>query len=128
MTNSKFVIDVLSSNTNDIDERDKFALYRRLASLRQYVQIDPVDRVAKVFLLTGAGDGLFKVGSAHNVLMWDSIGFTLRMSLIFKGVKPGASPRSLEQSKLEIRSPSSLNRSIWQATPADSPLDRRGYR
>ena len=41
VSDPKLIIEVLSPSTRGYDKRDKFILYRTLASLREYVLIDP---------------------------------------------------------------------------------------
>jgi len=49
------VVEVLSPSTGNYDRGLKFALYRRLASLKEYVLIDPETRRVEAFRLTEAG-------------------------------------------------------------------------
>lgn len=51
------LLEVLSPNTAAYDRGDKFAAYRRLPSLREYVLIDPQSRRCDVFRL--GDDGLW---------------------------------------------------------------------
>jgi Uma2 family endonuclease len=41
ITNPALLVEVLSPSTRDFDQGDKFARYRRLPSLQEYVMIDP---------------------------------------------------------------------------------------
>jgi Uma2 family endonuclease len=45
----KLVIEVLSPSTGDYDRGEKFAMYRKIAELQEYVLIDPELRTADVF-------------------------------------------------------------------------------
>ena len=86
----KLVIEVLSPSTKGYDRRDKFILYRSLASLRQYVLIDPVDRRVEVFTPAGADAWTLVDQSNAEELTLSSIGLALPMQAVFKGVEPGA--------------------------------------
>ena len=48
------VIEVMSPSTRDYDRGDKFAVYRQLASLREYVLIDPNEYAVDVFRLNAS--------------------------------------------------------------------------
>jgi len=61
-------------------------LYRTLASLREYVLIDPVNRQVEVFTLAEAGSWLLTDQSAVGVLTLQSIDLTLPFERLFKGV------------------------------------------
>jgi Uma2 family endonuclease len=82
----KLVIEVLSPSTKGYDKRDKFILYRTLASLREYVLIDPAKRQVEVFTLAGAGTWLLTEQTQANDLTLASIDCKLPMSLVFKGL------------------------------------------
>lgn len=95
ITDPKLVVEVLSPSTSGYDKRDKFALYRTLPSLREYALIDPATRQVEVFTKaqTGtaeAGAWWFTDQSKAETLMLDSIGLTLPMEAVFKGVEPAA--------------------------------------
>ena len=49
------LVEVLSPNTAAYDRGDKFAAYRQIPSLREYVLIDPQSRRCDVFRLQGDG-------------------------------------------------------------------------
>ena len=80
------IVEVLSPSTKGYDKRDKFILYRTLASLREYVLIDPVNRQVEVFTLAEAGSWLLTDQSAVGVLTLQSIDLTLPFERLFKGV------------------------------------------
>ena len=81
------VIEVLSPAAKGYDKRDKFTLYRTLASLREYVLIDPRDRRVEVFTLAGADSWTLVDQSLGTVLTLGSIGLALPMEAVFKGVE-----------------------------------------
>lgn len=90
VTDPKLVIEVLSPGTKGYDKRDKFILYRTLASLREYVLIDPAQRQVEVFTLAEAGTWLLTDQTRAEVLTLASIDFTLPMAAVFKGVEAAA--------------------------------------
>jgi Uma2 family endonuclease len=86
ISDPKLIIEVLSPNTKGYDKRDKFILYRTLASLREYVLIDPVNRQVEVFTLADAGAWLLTDQTTAVELTLASIDCKLPMELVFKGV------------------------------------------
>jgi Uma2 family endonuclease len=90
ISDPKLVIEVLSPSTKGYDKRDKFILYRTLASLREYVLIDPAKRQVEVFTLAGAGTWLLTEQTLANDLTLASIDCKLPMGLVFKGLEGDA--------------------------------------
>lgn len=90
VTDPKVVIEVLSPSTKGYDKREKFILYRTLASLREYVLIDPVKRELEVFTLNEAGAWLLTDQTGAPELVLTSIDCRLPMGLVFKGVESEA--------------------------------------
>lgn len=87
ITDPKLVIEVLSPSTKGYDKRDKFILYRTLASLREYVLIDPAKRQVEVFTLADAGAWLLTDQTNAGELTLSSIDCKLPLELVFKGVE-----------------------------------------
>lgn len=85
VTDPKLVIEVLSPSTQGYDRRNKFALYRRLPSLQEYVLIDPATREVEVFNLTANGWLLSEQTGTPDLLL-ASIGAQVPMGIVFKGV------------------------------------------
>jgi Uma2 family endonuclease len=90
VTDAKLIVEVLSPGTRGYDQRDKFVLYRTLASLREYVLIDPTKRQVEVFALADGGAWLLTDQTTADVLSLASIGCTISMALVFKGVESEA--------------------------------------
>jgi Uma2 family endonuclease len=86
VTDPKLIIEVLSPRTGGYDKRDKFILYRTLASLREYVLIDSLKRQVEVFTLADGGSWLLTDQTNFGVLSLSSINLKLDMELVFKGV------------------------------------------
>jgi Uma2 family endonuclease len=80
------VVEVLSASTQAYDRSKKFAMYRQLASLREYALIDPESRRVEVF--RPAEDGNWKLFdmSDDDVLVLESVGCTLPLRAVFKGM------------------------------------------
>jgi Uma2 family endonuclease len=86
------VVEVLSDSTQAYDRGLKFAAYRQLASLREYLLIDPDARRVEVFRRNERG--LFELhdqtGRAEMHL--DSVDFRLPLSALFEGLDEAAPP------------------------------------
>ncbi len=87
VTDPRLIIEVLSPGTQGGDKRDKFTLYRTLASLREYVLVDPARRQAEVFTLAQAGAWLPADQTQAGALWLSSIDCKLPMASVFKGVQ-----------------------------------------
>ena len=90
VTDPKLIIEVLSPSTRGYDKRDKFILYRTLASLREYALIDPAMRQVEVFTRAEGGTWTLTDQTAADVLTLASIDCKLAMELVFKGVESEA--------------------------------------
>ena len=80
------VIEVVSPSTETYDRSQKFALYRRLASLKEYVLVNPESRRVEAFV-RGA-DGLFVLHdmSEDAAISFRSIGIDVPAAAVFQGV------------------------------------------
>ena len=80
------VVEVLSPATEGYDRGQKFALYRRLASLREYVLIHPDTRRIESF--TRGADGLFVLHdmSESGALQLRSLEISLSSEALFAGL------------------------------------------
>lgn len=80
------VAEVLSPSTQAYDRSQKFALYRRLPSLKEYLLIDPDNRRAEAFRINA--DGLFVLHdmSESETLELASIGCKIAMADVFDGI------------------------------------------
>lgn len=86
----KLVIEVLSPSTQAYDRSKKFALYRQLASLQEYLLIDPDTRRAESFTRSPQGEWVLNDMSDDRTMLIASIGCTVSMSDVFAGVDPAA--------------------------------------
>lgn len=80
------VIEVLSPTTQAYDRSQKFALYRRLASLKEYALVDPETRRIEVFRVGADGLWVLHDMSESVVLTLTSVGFEMTLSDVFEGV------------------------------------------
>jgi Uma2 family endonuclease len=87
VSDPKLIIEVLSPSTRGYDKRDKFILYRTLASLREYVLIDPSKRQVEVFKFAEGGTWTLTDQTTAEMLTLTSIDCRLPISLVFKGVE-----------------------------------------
>ena len=80
------VVEVLSNSTQAYDRGVKFAMYRRLQSLREYLLIDPDTRLIEIY--RKGVDGRFTLFdyTAEESFPLPSIGCELRREEIFEGV------------------------------------------
>ena len=82
------VVEVLSPSTQAWDRGQKFAWYRRLASLREYLLVDPDTR--EVSLFRRGDQGLFTLHDLTGAPAVElaSIGCTLAADAVFDGLEP----------------------------------------
>lgn len=83
----KLIIEVLSPSTKGYDKREKFIPYRTLASLREYVLIDPTKREVEVFTVAEGGDWTLTDQTTADALTLSNLDFTLSKDLVFKGIE-----------------------------------------
>ncbi|AKJ26847.1 Uma2 family endonuclease [Caldimonas brevitalea] len=81
------IVEVLSPTTQRYDRSEKFAIYRKLSALREYVLIDPETRRAEVFRPQADGSCMYFDMTEHGRLVLESIGFELPLGLVFKGME-----------------------------------------
>ncbi len=86
----KLVIEVLSPSTHAYDRGLKFAVYRRLPSLLEFVLIDPDTRRVEAFRRNAQGQWVLFDMSDGPVFETASIGCTIDMVDVFDGVDPPA--------------------------------------
>ncbi len=90
--NPKAIIEVLSNSTQAFDRGLKFAAYRQIGSLAEYVLVDPDTRSVEVFRRNERG--LFELHdqTAAPELHLVSVGLRLAMAEVFDGVEGTGSP------------------------------------
>lgn len=77
------VIEVTSPSTSDYDHGTKFAHYRRLASLAQYVMIDPVNRTVESYLRNTDGSWQLSEAVTGAQITFSPIELTLAVADVF---------------------------------------------
>lgn len=86
----KLVIEVLSPSTQAYDRGLKFAVYRRLPSLLEYILVDPDARRVEGFRRNEQGQWVLYDMSEGPALEAASIGCTVPLDQVFDGVDPAA--------------------------------------
>jgi len=84
----KLVIEVLSPSTQAYDRSQKFALYRRIPALMEYVLVDPDTRRVEAFRRNAAGEWVLHDMSDDEVLVATSLGLSVPMADVFAGIDP----------------------------------------
>lgn len=86
-TEPVLVIEVLSPSTQRYDRREKFAIYRKLSSLREYVLIDPDTRGVEVYRPHADGTATFVDMTDQGMLVLESVGCRMALEALFKGME-----------------------------------------
>ena len=84
------VIEVLSPSTQAYDRSQKFALYRRLASLKEYILIDPETLRIEGFRREPDDRWVLADMSQDAVMNCASVGCTVPLAQVFEGIHPDA--------------------------------------
>lgn len=84
----KLVIEVLLPSTQVYDRSKKFALYRRLESLQEYILVDPDTRRVEGFHRNAEGLWVLHDMSDGDTLEAASLGLRVPMSEVFAGIEP----------------------------------------
>lgn len=87
------VVEVLSPSTQAYDRGQKFALYRRMPSLKEYVLIDPDIRSAEAFRLNAEGLFVLHDMTTAETLELASVGCRIAMADVFEGVEADSQAR-----------------------------------
>lgn len=82
------VVEVLSPSTQAYDRSQKFALYRRVASLQEYILVDPDTRRVEAFRREPDGRWVFDDMSQSEALSAPSVGCRVALEKVFAGVDP----------------------------------------
>ncbi len=84
----KQIIEVLSPSTQAYDRSAKFALYRRLVSLQEYILIDPETKRIDAFRRNELGQWVLFDMSQDETLECASIACSVPMAQVFEGMSP----------------------------------------
>jgi Uma2 family endonuclease len=82
------VVEVLSPSTAAFDRGDKFADYRLLPSLREYLLLDPGKRRSDLYRKGNDGLWVLHPFSTDEAVRLESVGLTLEAPLLWEGVGP----------------------------------------
>jgi Uma2 family endonuclease len=80
------VIEVLSPSTQAYDRSQKFALYRRIASLQEYLLVDPDTRRVEAFCRNAEDQWVLNDMSETDTLHAASLGIAVPMAEVFAGM------------------------------------------
>jgi Uma2 family endonuclease len=80
------VVEVLSPTTQAYDRSQKFALYRRLESLREYLLVDPETRRVEAFRVGAQGQWVLADMSESTELVLPCIDARIPMAQVFEGL------------------------------------------
>jgi Uma2 family endonuclease len=80
------VVEVLSPTTQSYDRSQKFALYRRLASLKEYLLVDPDSRRVEAFRRNQSDQWVLHDMSEGEMLEVACLAATMPMAQVFEGV------------------------------------------
>lgn len=80
------VVEVLSPSTQSYDRSQKFALYRRIAALREYVLIDPDARRVEAFRRGAGGEWTFHDMSDDEALHVACVDCRIPLAEVFAGI------------------------------------------
>lgn len=95
---AKLVIEVLSSSTAEYDRGQKFADYRLLPSLREYVTIDSRAQQAVVYRRNDDGIWEFHPAQAGLAITLETVALTLELDAIYEGTDvPASQERPAEE-------------------------------
>ena len=84
------IAEVLSDSTQVFDRGLKFAAYRQIDDLREYVLIEPDTRRVEVYRLNERQNFELHDQTGHSELVLDSVGLRLSMDELFDGIEPDA--------------------------------------
>ncbi|MEE4359106.1 MAG: Uma2 family endonuclease [Desulfococcaceae bacterium] len=87
ITNPKVIIEVLSESTRNYDRGNKFAAYRQIQSLSDYILIDQYRVLAEHFTCKSRDNWELKIcRSAKDILVLDSVGISLALKDVYKNI------------------------------------------
>ena len=84
------IFEVLSPSTQAYDRSQKFALYRRLPALKEYVLTDPETRRVEAFRVDANGRWYLHDMSDGTVLHLPALAIELPLAEVFDGIDPAA--------------------------------------
>ena len=91
----KAIIEVLSNSTAAYDRGAKFAAYRSLPSLQEYVLIDPDRRTVEIFRRTENDDWLLSTRDSERALILRSLDFEASLNDVFEDIEGLENPEPI---------------------------------
>jgi len=85
----KLIVEVLSPSTADFDRGGKFAAYRKIPSLQEYVVVDANRLAVDLFRKDDSGHWVLWPSDGLEAIEFSSIGLTASLADIFEDVEPG---------------------------------------
>ena len=82
----RLIIEVLSDSTEAYDRGDKFAAYRQVASLNEYILVNIKTRTVECFRRMADNDWLLHVYANDDVCVFMSLDVSIEMSVIFEDI------------------------------------------
>jgi Uma2 family endonuclease len=86
LSEPKLIVEVLSDSTAAFDRGGKFAAYRNLPSLQEYVIIDIESRRVECFRRTGENGWLLQDYIGEQICQFAAIGVTMTLAEVFEDV------------------------------------------
>ena len=87
MRNPRVIIEILSPNTAAYDRGEKFAAYRQIESLQEYVLIDPDTQHIDVYRRMPENDWLLAASEAAHGLRLKSLDFHATLAEVFEDLQ-----------------------------------------
>lgn len=87
------IVEVLSPSTAGFDRGAKFAAYRHIESLKEYVLMDPASLSVDLFRRDGQGHWVLHAFETTGAVEFSSIGLVAPLDLIFEDVKADVTGR-----------------------------------
>lgn len=87
-SSATLVVEVLSPTTSAYDRGAKFAAYRKLADLREYMLVDPERLSVDLFRRDGQGRWVLYPYEAQQTVELASVGLTLPMEALYEDAEP----------------------------------------
>lgn len=84
----QLIVEILSDSTAAYDRGAKFASYRQIAALQEYVLIDVTTRSIEVFRRQTSNEWLLHDYAGEPTCLFESVKLTLRMETVFEDVSP----------------------------------------
>ncbi|MFM8331566.1 MAG: Uma2 family endonuclease [Candidatus Methylumidiphilus sp.] len=93
----KLIVEVLSPPTTGFERGEKFAIYRKIASLQEYAVVDASRRTVDLFRKDEGGHWVLWPSDGLDAMEFASIGLIASLADIFEDVESPASPVSTDE-------------------------------